>query len=128
MPFDTSLADRVRPLLQRMAGFSEKTMFGGVAFLRHGNMCVGVWKEFLILRLGPEAGDAALVEPNIRPFDVTGRPMRGWVMAAPEAIESREELERYVESAVEFVATLSPKEAKAAKSARGRTKKSRREN
>ena len=60
MPFDESLANRVRPMVASMKGFAEKKMFGGVGFLLGGNMCVGVWKQFLIVRIGPQGFDEAL--------------------------------------------------------------------
>lgn len=109
MAFDIALADRVRPLLKRFSGFEEKTMFGGVGFLLHGNMVIGVWKEFLILRVGPECAETLLDEPHFRPFDVTGHAMKGWVMAEPDAVESRDDLERCVNLAVDFVTGLPPK-------------------
>lgn len=110
MPYDESLAGRVRPLLFRRKGFAEKKMFGGIGFLLHGNMCVGVWREYLILRLGIEAAQDALLEPGIRPFDITGKALQGWVMVEPAAAEDPKELRRRVEGAVRFVATLPAKE------------------
>ena len=62
-----------------VAGVSEKKMFGGLAFLTLGNMTVGVHGDDLIARIDPKTMDAALAEPGVRPFDMTGRPMRGWL-------------------------------------------------
>ena len=64
-------------------------MFGGVCHLLHGNMVAGVWKEFLILRLGEDAADFARELPHVRPFDITGRPMKGWVMIEPAGVRTR---------------------------------------
>lgn len=61
MPFDELLADRIRPLLSRKKGLSEKKAFGGVGFLLHGNMLVGVWKNSLIVRIGPDSYECALL-------------------------------------------------------------------
>jgi TfoX/Sxy family transcriptional regulator of competence genes len=109
MPFDESLAARVRLLLRRRRGFSEKKMFGGVGFLLNGNMCVGVWKEFLIVRVGPDAYDDALAEPGVREFDITGRSMTGWVMVEPDGVESERKLSEWVQQAVDFVEGLPKK-------------------
>lgn len=109
MPYDIALADRVRPILKRWAGLEEKNMFGGVGFLLRGNLCVAVWREFLIVRLGTEAGGRALAEPFVRPFDVTGRPMKGWAMIEPEGLELPESLERWIQAAAEFASELPPK-------------------
>lgn len=121
MPFDSALADRVRPLLRKLAGFEEKAMFGGVAFLLHGHLCSAVWEELLILRVGADCAETLLRERHFRPFDVTGRPMTGWVMAEPEAVETRDNLERCVDLAVDFVTTLPPKSA-AGGAKQGRTR------
>jgi len=66
-------------------------MFGGVGFMLHGNMCVGVRKTSLISRLGPEQAEVALKEPNIVDFDITGRPMKGWVLVEAEGVEADEQ-------------------------------------
>ena len=109
MPFDEVLGDRVRPLVSRRRGFTEKKMFGGLGFLLHENMCVGVWKEFLIVRVGPDAYDAALVRPHVSEFDITGRPMNGWVMVEPAGVRRESELLGWVELAIEFVSQLPAK-------------------
>ena len=75
MPYDEELARRVRPLLMRKRGFDQKKMFGGVGYLLQGNMCVGVWKEFLIVRTGPDFYQDALDRPHVRKFDITGKTM-----------------------------------------------------
>ena len=109
MPFNEQLASRVRPLMQRRQGFSEKKMFGGIGFLLNGNMCCGVYRDQLILRLGPEAGAAALDEFDVRPFDITGRAMTGWVMIGPQGCEDDEDLQQWVGAAAKFAGGLPPK-------------------
>src|SRR5216117_1025075 len=86
MAFDENLAARIRAALGRKKGVEEKKMFGGLGFLRHGNMLVGVWRNSMIVRLGPDEGEAALLEPHVGEFDITGRPMKGWVMVAAEGV------------------------------------------
>ena len=86
MAYSEGLAKRIRDALARRTGIEEKKMFGGVGFLLHGNMLVGVWKDSLIVRLGPEEGDEALKEPHVKEFDITGRPMRNWVLVGPEGV------------------------------------------
>jgi len=92
MPYDKSLADRLQSLPKTRKGFSQKEMFGGVGFLLNGNMCVGVYKEFLILRLGKEEADRALNQKHVKPFDITGRAMSGWMMVEKEEIDSEDNL------------------------------------
>ena len=109
MSFDEDLAARLRERLERQKGVEEKRMFGGVGFLLNGNLLVGVWKDSLVARLGPGEGEAALLEPHVRPFDVTGRPMTGWVLVGPEGVEEDDQLAGWIDRASAFVGTLPAK-------------------
>jgi TfoX/Sxy family transcriptional regulator of competence genes len=109
MAFSESLAARIRDALGRQRGIVEKKMFGGVGFLLHGNMLVGVWKNSLIVRLGSDEGKAALLEPHVLEFDITGRPMKGWVLVEPDGVDSDEQLKGWIERATNFVRTLPAK-------------------
>lgn len=109
MPYDEETAERVRTLLEPRAAFVEKKMFGGIGFLLGGNMCCGVWKEFLILRVGPDAYGDALARLGAREFDITGRAMTGWVMVEPQGYEKPADLRRWLALATKFAATLPTK-------------------
>jgi len=109
MAFSEALAARIRQRLARRKNVEEKKMFGGVGFLLNGNLLVGVWKDSLIVRLGPDEGDEALKEPHVSEFDITGRAMKGWVMVAPEGVEADDELSGWVQRAVKFVGRLAAK-------------------
>jgi TfoX/Sxy family transcriptional regulator of competence genes len=109
MPFDEALAERVRAEFARRKNVTEKKMFGGVGWLVNGNMCVGVWKTRLIARLGDEYKDA-LRDPNVRAFDITGKPMKGWVMVEPTGVASAEELRDWIARCIAFVRTLPTKD------------------
>ena len=105
MAYNELLAKRTRAIMSRRKGLSEKKMFGGVGFLLNGNMCCGVWKQFLILRLGDGYKDA-LKQPHFRKFDITGRAMSGWAMVEPEGIEDDDELKYWVRRAAAFASSL----------------------
>jgi len=109
MPFDETLAARIRTALGHKRGIEEKTLFGCFCLLLHGNVLVGVWKDSLIVRLGDEQGEDALLEPHVRPFDITGKAMKGWVVVAPEGIEDDEMLKEWIQRAVKFVGKLPAK-------------------
>ena len=83
-------------------------MIGRVGFLLNGNLLVGVWKDSLIVRLGPDEGDEALKEPHVKEFDITGRAMRGWVLVEPGGLED-DQLNAWIRRAMEFVETLPAK-------------------
>jgi hypothetical protein len=108
MAFDELLADRVRACLQHVAGVSEKKMFGGLAFMTDGHLTVGVYGDGLIARIGAQDMDAASAEPGVRPFDMTGRPMRGIVVVDGAALDGKA-LDRWIEQARSYVAGLPPK-------------------
>jgi TfoX/Sxy family transcriptional regulator of competence genes len=106
MAYNENLSARIRDALARKKGIEEKKMFGGVGFLLNGNMLVGVWKDSLIVRLGPDAYDDALLEPHVREFDITGRAMKGWIMVEPEGVEDDSELKGWIQKAMKFVGKL----------------------
>src|SRR5436305_11630842 len=97
MAFDESLAARIRVALARKKGVEEKKMFGCICFLLNGNALAGVWKDRLIARLGPDEGELALLEQNVRAFDITGKPMRNWVAVGPKGVESDDRLTRWID-------------------------------
>jgi hypothetical protein len=109
MPFDESLAARIRDALSRRKGIKEKMMFGCVCFFLDGNVLAGVWNDRLIARLGPDDGESALREPHVRAFDITGKPMRNWVAVEPEGVEDDDQLAGWIERATKFVGTLPAK-------------------
>lgn len=106
MAFDESLAARIRDALARRKNVEERKMFGGICFLLNGNLLVGVWKDSLIARLGPDEGEAALLEPHVKVFDITGKPMRNWVLVEPEGIEDDDQLQAWIDLATKFVRML----------------------
>ena len=109
MAFDESLAARIRDILARRKGIEEKKMFGCVGFLLNGNVLVGVWKDSLIVRLGPEEGEKALKEPHVKPFDITGKPMRGWALIEKEGVADEDQLNDWIRRAMQFVAGMPSK-------------------
>jgi hypothetical protein len=109
MAFDESLAGRVRSLLARRRGVEEKRLFGCVCFLLRGHVCVGVWKDSLIARLGADQTEAAMREPHVQAFDITGRAMKGWVVVGPQGVADEDQLSEWARLAVEFVDKLPAK-------------------
>lgn len=109
MAYDEGLARRVRVLLEGHPAFTEKKMFGGTGFMLQGNMACGVNKDDLIVRVGPDRYEAALAAPHTRVFDMTGRPMTGWVVVAPAGCASDAGLEDWVRQGADFALSLPAK-------------------
>jgi TfoX/Sxy family transcriptional regulator of competence genes len=107
--FDEGLAERVRETLAPRGGVSERKMFGGIAFMVNGNMACGVLGDELIVRMAPEDAERALGDEHTRPFDFTGRPSKGTLYVAPEALESDSGLATWVDAGADFAASLPPK-------------------
>jgi TfoX/Sxy family transcriptional regulator of competence genes len=111
--YDEKLAARVRRLLAKRPGVREQKMFGGIGFMVGGNMCCGVHGTELILRVAPEDFKAALTDSNARPMDITGRPMKGWLLVSAPGTRTGRDLGRWVDRAVAFASSL-PKKARTA--------------
>ena len=109
MPYSEDLEMRIRVALSGLPDLTAKKMFGGIGFLVKGNMACGVSKDDLIVRVGPEHYEEALTMPHTRVFDMTGRPMKGWIVVEADGYASDEDLRMWVERGVEFALSLPPK-------------------
>jgi hypothetical protein len=108
MAYDEVLAGRVRDGLRDVAGVTEKKMFGGLVFMADGHLTVGVYGDGLIARIGAAGMNEAVTEPGVRPFDMSGRPMRGIVVVAAETLDDSA-LRRWIARARDHTASLPPK-------------------
>jgi len=97
MAYDESLGLRIQKILTGRPGLEQKKMFGGVGFLLNGNMACGVHKEFLIVRIGAEKYQEVIDKPNVSVFDMTGRPMIGWIKVSAPGFISAAALAAWVE-------------------------------
>lgn len=109
MAYDESLAARVTGILSHKADIAERRMFGGLAFMLAGNMCCCVTDRGLMVRVGPDGYEEALAMPHAGPMDMTGRPMRGWVLVQSEGLIGDDSLNGWVKMGAAFAATLPAK-------------------
>ncbi len=109
MAYNIALRSRIKNVVEQWKYITEKKMFGGICFLLKGNMFCGVYRDFLILRLGEKGAEEALQSEHARPLDITGRPMKGWVMFGLEGFQTDDELQALLEEARDFATTLPPK-------------------
>lgn len=109
MAYSKALADEIRARIGDHPGLRERQMFGGIAFMLNGNMAVGVSGDDLMVRVGKDAHDEAISLPGARIFDMSARPMRGWILVAPEGITSDADLDAWIDRGVAWAEALPPK-------------------
>ena len=109
MAYSEELERRIHDHIGDHPAVSDRKMFGGVAFMLQGNMAVGIHKDGLMVRLSPDEHESALAEPGAREFDMTGRPMRGWLVIDAETIADDATLGAWIDRGMDFAASLPPK-------------------
>jgi TfoX/Sxy family transcriptional regulator of competence genes len=109
MAFSEELEKRILKYISGWGNTEEKKMFGGVCHLIKGNMFCGVHKDSLILRLGEELSEKAMTSPFVKPFDMTGKPMKGWVVVESGGYDTDQELGAWLKQAMDFTSELQPK-------------------
>ncbi|MGA9286301.1 MAG: TfoX/Sxy family protein [Solirubrobacteraceae bacterium] len=110
MAYDQELASRVREQLAGEDAMSEKAMFGGLAFLLHGNMAVTVSSHGgLMVRVGVDASEDAVARPHVKRIEMRGRPMPGWIHVAADGVKTKRQLQVWARRGVEFTRTLPSK-------------------
>ena len=109
MAYDEGLAQRIREVLEEREDVREKKMFGGLCFMVAGNMSVGIVKDELMVRVGPDGYQAALGEPHARKMDFTGRAMKGFVYVGTEGFDADGDLDNWIERGTKFAASLPAK-------------------
>jgi hypothetical protein len=107
MAFDERLAARIRSQLGKKKGLTEKKLFGGIGFLLNGNIACAVSKEEMLVRVEPEATETVLENKHTRVFGT--RPMKGWILVAPEGLKTAKALAKWIEIGVDYAASLPPK-------------------
>lgn len=109
MAYNEQLATRIRRALAGRGDLSERKMFGGLAFMLHGHMCVGVNADELMVRVGPDAYDTALRRKHVREMDFTGRALTGYVYVSADGVGTRATLMSWLSLCVAFADSLPPK-------------------
>ncbi len=108
MAYNVALAERIRSQLQDVP-FIEKKMFGGIGFLLQGNMACGVVHDDLIVQFDPDKNKAFLKGAHTRPFAMSGRPMKGWLLVDSNGYKTGRQLNVWIKEGMDFALTLPPK-------------------
>jgi TfoX/Sxy family transcriptional regulator of competence genes len=109
MPYSKEIEEKIEKVINRWRQIEKKKMFGGICYLLKGNMCFGIYKDYLIVRTGLEVAEKKLKEQNVKPFDITGRPMKGWVMVGEKGWKKQGDLENWLDLGREYALTLPKK-------------------
>ena len=110
MAYNKTIELQIDPLIRSWPNIEKKKMFGGVCHLTRGNMCFGIWQEYLIVRTDTVTAQTQLIQKeHVRPFDVTGKPMKGWLMVASEGWSTDESMNKWLLMGRDFAWTLPEK-------------------
>jgi acyl-CoA synthetase (AMP-forming)/AMP-acid ligase II len=109
MPQETCLEQKIEDIVCQWNGLVKKRMFGGICYLLNGNMCFGIFKDYLIVRMAVDLAAKKLMEENVREFDITGKPMRGWVMVERGSWKNQQELVKWLDVGKSFALSLPSK-------------------
>ena len=112
MAYSTRLEEKIDAAAKRWKSVEKKKMFGDVCWLLKGNMAFGIWKDFLIVRMDREQGEKSLKNVNVRPFDITGRPMAGWIMVSEAGWRSTAGLAKWIKTGKDHALSLPEKVGK----------------
>ena len=113
MAYNTNLEEKIDTAAKRWQNLEKKKMFGGVCYLLKGNMAFGIWKDFLIVRLDKEEGEKSLKDRHVQPFDITGKPMAGWIMVKEAGWKGQARLDKWIKAGKDHALSLPQKTVKA---------------
>jgi TfoX/Sxy family transcriptional regulator of competence genes len=112
MSYNSELEEKIEVIVSPWDNLEKKKMFGGICYLVNGNMCFGIWKDYLIVRMAADLAAEKLMDANVKTFDITGKPMKGWVMIQKASWSNRDELLHWLENGRSFALTLPVKAKK----------------
>lgn len=109
MAYSRKIEESIESLIESWTNVEKKRMFGGVCYLINGNICFGIINDFLIVRAGEETAREKLREKHVRPFDITGKPMKGWFMVEEKGLKTSDDLNAWLAIGRDFAAALPEK-------------------
>ena len=109
MSYNIKLEEKIDTTVKLWQNVEKKKMFGGIGYMIRGNMAFGIWKDFLIVRMDKDQAEQSLKKANVKPFDITGRPMAGWVMVAEPGWKSQAGLAKWLKIGKDYALSLPEK-------------------
>lgn len=102
MAYNEKLAQRIRTAFSDLPRVEEKKMFGGMAFMVNGKMCITVSKDRIMCRIAPELHDSIIKKKGCRTVEMGGREYKGYVYIDENIIKTKKDLDYWVELALDF--------------------------
>jgi TfoX/Sxy family transcriptional regulator of competence genes len=109
MPYNQKIEETIDTIIVSWPNIEKKKMFGGVCYLINGNICFGIINDFLIVRAGEETAQEKLREKHVSPFDITGKPMKGWFMVEENGWKTADDLNAWIAMGRDYAAALPEK-------------------
>ena len=102
MAFDEQLSNRIREALVELPEVEEKLMFGGICYMLNGKMCIGVVKDEMMCRIGPDQHEAALERTGCHEMRFSGKPMAGMVFVSAEGMRSKSDFDYWINLCLDY--------------------------
>jgi TfoX/Sxy family transcriptional regulator of competence genes len=106
MPYNIELEKRIDRLADQSGKITKKKMFGGIGYMLNGNMVFGIHKQALLIRTSPEQAEKLLKKEFMSVFDMTGRPMKAWLLVDPGGWKTEKQLQEFLDLSIAYVKTL----------------------
>lgn len=90
----------------------RKRMFGGLCFMLNGNMLMGTFRGGLMARVSKDTHAAAMAMPGASAMTMKDRIMEGFILIEADAVDDDGALQRWVDMALAYNATLPFKPSK----------------
>lgn len=87
----------------------KKKQLGGVGYLINGNMCLGIYDDYLVVRTGKQLADTLVDRPGIERFDKGNKNLDEFIMVGPKIYNHSKAMAKFIEKGIEYTSKLPPK-------------------
>jgi TfoX/Sxy family transcriptional regulator of competence genes len=102
MAYNEQLANRIREAFAHLPKVEEKKMFGGIAFMVNGKMCLTVGKDKIMCRIDPAIHNESIKSKGIQTVKMRGREYKGYVHINEDVIRTKKDFDHWIELALDF--------------------------
>ncbi len=102
MAYNEQLANRIREAFAHLPKVEEKKMFGGIAFMVNGKMCLTVGKDKIMCRIDPAIHNESIKSKGIQTVKMRGREYKGYVHINEDVIKTKKDFDHWIKLALDF--------------------------